>query len=314
MTIVITDGQTLNPGDLDWAPLQALGDLRYFDTTPREKVAEHCHGANVIVTNKTIIPAEVIESNPSIRLIAVSATGYNNVDINSAKSRGVVVCNVPEYGTYSVAQHTIALLLEITNSVGIHVQSTKRDEWAKETWSYTRKPIAESKNKVLGIVGLGRIGNQVALIAEAIGMKVIFSNRSQVIGTPYKQVALPDLFSSSDVVSLHCPLTNENKHFVDYGLLRQMKKTSVLINTSRGALIREDDLVRALDEGLLYAAALDVLTEEPPQTGHALVHHPRCIVTPHNAWISFEARSRLMQVTVENVRSFLNGKVQNQVF
>jgi len=313
MTIVITDGFTLNPGDLDWSPLKELGNVQYYDTTVPGQVHERCLNASVIITNKTVIPGDVIKAAPHLGLIAVSATGYNNVDVKVCQEHGVVVCNVPEYGTFSVAQHTFALLLELMNHVGEHVRSTKRDEWANELWSYALAPVSELKDKVMGIVGFGRIGRQVAVIARAFGMKVIFHNRSRLHTDDADQVSMEELFRTSDVVSLHCPLTDANQRFVNRSLLSTMKKNAVLINTSRGGLIDEADLAAALSGGLLKAAALDVLTTEPPAAGHPLIHHPRCIVTPHNAWISFEARSRLMTVTIENVRQFLSGSPQHVV-
>jgi glycerate dehydrogenase len=313
MTIVITDGQTLNPGDLDWSAFEKLGSVRYFDTTAPAEVVDRCMDADIIVTNKTIIPSELIKNSRSLKLVAVSATGFNNVDVAAAKEKGVAVCNVPEYGTWSVAQHTFALILELTNRVGLNVQSTKRDEWAHEQWSYTRAPIIELRDKVLGIVGLGRIGNQVAKLAEAFGMTVVFHNRSRLIHSSARQVKLGELFRKSDVVSLHCPLTGDNKGFVNRELLSTMKKNAFLINTSRGPLINEQDLVDALNEGHLAGAALDVLSQEPPAANHPLIHHPRCIVTPHNAWISFEARRRLMMETLENVRAFVEGRIRNRV-
>lgn len=313
MTIVITDGLTLNPGDLDWSPLSKVGKVIYYDDTPSSLIMERCAGADVIVTNKTIIPGEVITSSATLKLIAVSATGYNNIDIAAAKNKGVVVCNVPEYGTYSVAQHTFALLLELVNHVGTNVSSTKKDEWSKERWSYTRAPITELKDKTIGIVGYGRIGKQVGVLAKAFGMNVLFNNRSKIVDDESQQVEMEELFSRADVVSLHCPLTATNKKFVNFRLLSSMKKTALLINTSRGGLIDEDDLLRALNDELLGAAALDVLTQEPPAPEHPLIHHPKCIVTPHNAWISFEARAKLMEVTIQNIASFVAGSPQNVI-
>jgi glycerate dehydrogenase len=231
--------------------------------------------------------------------------------VEAAKRAGVVVSNVPEYGTWSVAQHAFALLLELVNHVGINAASARNDEWAKSgQWSYSKRPIIELKDKVLGIVGFGRIGRQMGVIGEAFGMRVIFSNRSKKQGS---QVSIEELFEKSDVVSLHCPLTKENEGFINYKLLSKMKKNALVVNTSRGQLINEGDLVKALDDQLLAGAALDVLKEEPPAVGHPLVHHPRVIVTPHNAWVSVEARSRLMQVTAENIKMFLAGTPVNVV-
>ncbi len=312
MKLVITDGGTLNAGDLDWKPLTAFGELVYYDTTPKELVAERCADADIIISNKTIVSKETINTAKHLKLIAVTATGFNNIDIAAAKAAGVKVCNVPEYGTYSVAQHTMALLLELTNHVGLNSASTRNDGWTKENiWSYTRKPIVELKDKTLGIVGMGRIGKQVAVMAEAFGMKIIFNNRSTIDYPGAQQVSMEQLFTESDVVSLHCPLTNENKGFVNKKCLSSMKRSAVLINTSRGQLIDEEALLVALEKGLIAGAALDVLSEEPPRANHPLINHPKCIVTPHNAWISFEARARLMKETEKNIAAFLENRKRN---
>ena len=312
MQIVITDGYTLNPGDLDWSAISAVGKIDYYDDTPKEKVKERCREATIIIANKTLITSEVIAAAGDLKMIAVSATGYNNIDIQAAKAAGIIVSNVPEYGTWSVAQHTMALLLELANHVGANAQAARSDEWSKsKQWSYTKRPISELKDKVFGIVGYGRIGRRVASMAEAFGMRVIFANRSAKDDPA--QVSLEQLFTESDVISLHCPLTKDNAGFINRQYLALMKKGALLINTSRGQLINEADLLEALNGGPLGGAALDVLTEEPPVAGHALVHHPRCIVTPHNAWVSVEARGRLMDTTVSNIQSFLEGRPANVV-
>ncbi len=307
--IVVTDGATLNPGDLEWTSIMDFGQLDYFDTTPEHLASIRCASAEIIITNKTIISREVIRSAPKLKMIAVTATGYNNIDLMAAKEAGVIVCNVPEYGTYSVAQHTFALLLEMVNHVSVNAASTTNNGWAASgQWSYTKKRITELKGKTFGIVGFGRIGQQSAAFAAAFGMNVIFNNRSRKAHAYAKQVELEDLFSQSDVVSLHCPLTTDNKEFVDLLLLSKMKPDAMLINTSRGPLINEQDLVSALDQGLLARAALDVLSEEPPGRDHPLANHKKCLVTPHTAWISFEARQRLMKETINNIACFLTGK------
>lgn len=312
--IIITDGNALNPGDLDWTPLSSFGTIEYYDTTPRNEVANRCRNAGIIVTNKTPVDAETIAAAKNCRLIAVTATGYNIIDLGAARKAGITVCNVPEYGTYSVAQHAFALLLELVNHVGLHSESVKNEEWsASGKWSYAKKPVTELKDKKLGIVGMGRIGRQVAEIGRAFGMEIIFNNRSAIKNSIGRQVSMETIFRESDVVSLHCPLTNENARFINKANLSLMKKNALLINTSRGQLINEDDLFEALQNSTLAGAALDVLTEEPPKPGHPLVHQKNCIVTPHIAWLSVEARSRLMQVTVENIRKFSEGEPQNIV-
>ena len=313
MQIVITDGYTLNPGDLSWDAFEKLGDLKYYDRTPANEVADRCRGATVIITNKTPITADTIYSATNLMLIAVSATGYNIVDIHAAKDKGVLVCNVPEYGTNSVAQHTFALLLELTNHVGKHAQSVANSEWVRSAdWSYVKTPIIELSGKTIGIIGFGRIGQKVAAIAKAFDLNVIFYDKGKQ--SPFAaSVTLEDLFAQSDIISLHCPLTEDNKGFVNRKLLSIMKPAAFLINTSRGQLINERDLADALQQQVLSAAALDVLSAEPPDASNPLIGLQNCIITPHNAWISFEARKRLMQTTLDNILAALSGKPINVV-
>ena len=313
MEIVITDGYTLNPGDLDWKQLEQLGKLTIYERTEPVTLMDRCFDADIILTNKTVITKELIDTASRLKLIAVTATGYNNVDVSAARTKGITVCNVPAYGTFSVAQHAFALLLELINHVGLNAASAANGEWSKaKDWCYTIKPIVELKDKVIGIVGLGKIGKQMAVIARAFGMKVIyFGGREQL--SDAMQVDLPQLFIQADVISLHCPLTKENTGFVNRELLELMKPTSILINTARGALINEKDLAQALQQGRIAGAGLDVLSTEPPPKDHPLIGLENCIITPHNAWISFEARQRIMNVTIANVQSFLNGKPQNVV-
>lgn len=313
MEIVITDGYTLNPGDLDWKQLEQLGKLTIYERTDPITLMDRCFDADIILTNKTVITKELIDTASRLKLIAVTATGYNNVDVAAARAKGITVCNVPAYGTFSVAQHAFALLLELINHVGLNAASAANGEWSKaKDWCYTIKPIVELKDKVIGIVGLGKIGKQMAVIARAFGMKVIyFGGREQL--SDAMQVDLPQLFIQADVISLHCPLTKDNTGFVNRELLELMKPTSILINTARGALINEKDLAQALQQGRIAGAGLDVLSTEPPPKDHPLIGLENCIITPHNAWISFEARQRIMNVTIANVQSFLNGKPQNVV-
>ncbi len=274
---------------------------------------ERCYKADIILTNKTVLTKELIQSASNLKLIAVTATGYNNVDIAAAKAKGIIVSNVPAYGTYSVAQHAFALLLELVNHVGLNAASTAKGEWSKaKDWCYTLKPIVELKDKVMGIVGFGKIGKQMALIAQAFGMQVIyFGGREQLANAT--QVELPQLFIQADVVSLHCPLTKDNAGFVNRELLELMKPTAFLINTARGALINEKDFAQALQQRRIAGAALDVLSAEPPAKDHPLIGLENCVVTSHNAWISFEARQRMMNITAANIKAFLNGSPQNVV-
>ena len=308
MKIVVTDGYELNPGDLEWANIDTLGEIEYYDHTPKENIEERCTDAQIIITNKTRIDSSLIEASKQLKLITVTATGYNNIDLATAKRANVAVCNVPEYGTFSVAQHAFALILELVNHVGLHAEGVKRGDWTNTgRWSYSLKPLMELKDKTLGIIGFGRIGQQVAKIAKALGMQVIYTNRSNKSSDLGKQVSMEQLFSTSDIISLHCPLTNENAAIVNLQHLSMMKPTALLINTSRGQLINEPDLAQALKDNLLSAAALDVLSVEPPPPYHPLIRLPNCIITPHNAWSSFEARSRIMEVTYQNIRKFLDG-------
>ncbi len=309
MKIVVLDSHTLNPGDLSWEALQALGDTHIYDRTPNDRILERCpEDTNVIVSNKAFVSKEIMSSLPHLKLIAVSATGMNNVDLEAAKDLGIKVMNVPAYGTMSVAQHTFALLLELTNQVALHNQSVQNGDWSHNPdWCYFKKPLTELLGKTFGIVGLGNIGQAVARIALAMGMQVIAHHkhpeRDQMDGVRF--VSLEDIFTQSDVVSLHCPLTESNKAFVNWERLSQMKAAAFLINTARGALIEEKDLKRALENDVIAGAALDVLSVEPPPTDHILLGVKNCIITPHNAWLSRESRQRLMDQLVENVRSVL---------
>jgi glycerate dehydrogenase len=313
LQIVILDGYALNPGDLSWKALDSLGKVVYYDRSPPDLIKERCRQAAVIITNKTPVSADTIINTAQLKVIAVTATGYNIVDIEAAKKRRIPVCNVPEYGTDSVAQHAFALLLELTNQVGRHAQSVNEGEWSRSSdWCYSKTPIRELSGKTFGIVGFGRIGKRVAAIATAFGMEVIFYDTNKQSAAP-RAVSMEALFAQSDVVSLHCPLNEDNGGFVNKKLLSLMKTTAFFINTSRGQLINEPDLRDALQQNKLAGAALDVLNREPPRDGNPFIGLPNCIVTPHNAWMSFEARQRLMQTTFENVASALAGKPVNVV-
>jgi glycerate dehydrogenase len=309
--IVITDGYTLNPGDLSWEALSFLGEIDYYDRTKAREVADRCAHATVIVTNKTPVDGHSIARCPNLKVIAVTATGYNIVDVSEAKNRGILVCNVPGYGTDSVAQHTFALILELTNHVGIHADSVRAGEWsASPDFSYTKAPLLELAGKIMGIIGYGAIGKKVAQIAESFGMSVIYSRNSK--GDPNAH-SVEDVFRHSDVVSLHCPLTQDNKQFVNHSLLRLMKPGAFLINTARGQLVNEYDLASALRAGAIRGAAVDVLSIEPPEEGNPLTGLANCIVTPHIAWVSPEARRRIMETTVENIRNAFAGTPTNVV-
>jgi len=309
MKIVVTDGYTLNPGDLDWKSIEKLGDLTVYERTPLNQIVERCQDATVVLTNKVPFNEETLNRLPKLKLIGVTATGYNIIDIKAAKRKGITVCNVPGYGTLSVAQHAIALLLEITNHVGQNARTTAEGKWQQsKDWCYTEAPISELSGKILGIVGFGRIGIQTARIATAFGMSIMHYNRSKPKVALGKSVDLETLFKESDVVSLHCPLTEENYGFINKNLLNRMKPTAILINTARGQLIQEPDLADALNNGIIAAAGLDVLSQEPPPADHPLLHAKNCLVTPHNAWMSKEARQRILTITAENLAAFIKGK------
>ncbi|WP_121356292.1 D-2-hydroxyacid dehydrogenase [Flavisolibacter nicotianae] len=315
MNIVVTDGFTLNGGDLTWDGIARFGPLHLHDRTPPHLIEERCREAEIIVTNKTPFSRETIANLPKLKCICVTATGYNIIDTKAAAEKGIVVCNVPGYGTASVAQHVFALLLELTNAAGRHSTSVRNGDWNRAAdWSYSLQPIIEISGKTMGIVGFGNIGQQVGRIADAFDMKVIYFNPREKQSDIGEQRPLEVVFEESDVVSLHCPLTPENTGMVNKALLQKMKPTAYLINTARGPLVNEDDLAAALNEGLIGGAALDVLSTEPPTEKHrALIEAKNCLITPHNAWMSREARQRIMEMTEKNMQAFLNGSPVNRV-
>jgi glycerate dehydrogenase len=267
-----------------------------------------------VVTNKVPLTRATMQQLPQLKLIAVLATGYNIVDTEAARKQGVVVCNVPAYGTASVAQHTFALLLELTNHVGLHAQSVAAGEWQRSPdFAYTKKPVMELAGKTLGIVGFGHIGQQTARVGAALGMKILYNSRSEKNIGWATFADMETLFAQSDAVSLHCPLTPDNNGFVNKNLLGVMKRSAILINTARGPLIQEQDLADALNSGAIAGAALDVLSAEPPQEINPLLKARNCIITPHIAWISLEARQRIMAVTAQNIAAFSKGHAINVV-
>jgi len=316
VTIVVLDGYTLNPGDLTWDPLEALGPCEIYDRTAPAQVLERASGARIVLTNKTILTSATIGQLPQLQYIGVLATGYNVVDIDAARRRGICVTNVPAYGTASVAQMVLAHLLHFTQHVSEHSQSVHQSEWSRSPdFCYWKYPLVELAGLTIGIVGLGRIGRQVAQLALALGMKVIYFDVTPPSAAPAGTVAvdLDTLFRMTDVVSLHCPLTQENRGFVNGRRLAMMKPTAFLINTSRGPLIDEPALAEALNRGGLAGAGLDVLCEEPPRPDNPLLHAPNCAITPHIAWATQAARQRLLDRAVANVRAFLQGTPENVV-
>jgi glycerate dehydrogenase len=318
MKIVVLDGYTLNPGDLSWSDLQKLGECDIYDRLRDDELVPRAAEAEIVLTNKMVVSRKHMAQLPGLRYIGVTATGYNIVDVEAARERKIIVTNVPAYGTASVAQMTFALLLELTQRVGHHAQTVREGRWARsEDFCYWDFPLVELDGLTLGIIGFGRIGQAVARIAQAFGMKVIATGRSGRDAAPsaslVEWVDLETLLRTSDVVSLHCPLTPETKHLINAKRLATMKATAFLLNTSRGPLVDEGALAEALKRGQIAGAGLDVLSEEPPPLNHPLYTAPNCFTTPHIAWATRAARARLMRVAVENVRAFIEGKPQNVV-
>ena len=318
MKIVILDGYTANPGDLSWERLKELGELEVYDRTAPGQLLERAEGAEVLLTNKVIIDAKAMAALPSLRYIGVLATGYNVVDIEEARRRGIAVTNIPAYSTMSVAQMVMAHLLNITSQVALHAEAVRQGEWQRSLdFSFTKAPLIELDGLTMGIVGLGNIGRQVARMAQAMGMKVMaFSSKPEEelrqMGIQ-KAASYEQLFSEADVVSLHCPLTDETRHLVNRERLALMKPSAILINTGRGPLLDEQAVADALMAGKLYAVGVDVLTEEPPRNGSPLISAPRCYITPHIAWASAAARRRLIDIATDNVAAFLQGKARNRI-
>lgn len=306
--IVVLDGHTLNPGDLSWTALEALGDCTIHAHTPTAEIVARAAGAPIILTNKTPLSAATLAALPDLRYIGVLATGYNVVDVAAARARGIPVANVPLYGTASVAQHVFALLLELTQHVGRHSASVRAGRWSESRdFCFWETPLLELSGRTLGIVGAGRIGSAVARIAEAFGMKVVFARRSG------GRAELEQVLRTADVISLHCPLTDDTRHLINATTLGWMKPSVLLINTSRGPLIDEAALAAALHAGQIAGAGLDVLSTEPPPAGNPLFTAPNCVITPHIAWATRAARERLMGTAIANVAAFLAGKPENVV-
>jgi len=316
LKIVVLDGYALNPGDLSWKNLQEIGDCVIYDRTNPTELLERSNDAEVLITNKVIINRTIIDQLPKLKYIGVTATGYNVVDVQAANDHGILVTNIPAYSTDSVAQLVFSHILNVANRVELHANSVKCGDWSScPDFSYSKSPQVELSGKTLGIIGFGRIGRCVAEIGAAFGMKVVFQNRSirADVSARMSQKNLQEVFSESDFISLNCPLTAENVEFVNMELLKTMKQTAVLINTGRGALINEKDLAEALNSGIIKAACLDVLSAEPPKADNPLISAKNCFITPHMAWATFEARERLLTITIENIKCFISGNYQNIV-
>lgn len=317
MKIVVLDGYTLNPGDLSWDALKALGEVEVYERTSAHEVIERAEGAEAVLTNKVVLNSDVIQALPSLKYIGVLATGYNVVDIATAREKGVVVTNIPAYSTRSVAQMVFAHLLNITQRVGHYADEIRNGSWSGQTdFCYWNTHLQELDGKKIGLVGLGNTGQATARIALSFGMEVYAYTSKSALQLPrdiHKCTSIDELFSECDVVSLHCPLTDDTRELVNAQRLKLMKKHAILINTGRGGLVNEQDLADALNQGLLAAAGVDVLSTEPPLPDNPLLSAANCFITPHVAWATYEARVRLMAQAVANLKAFQEGKAINNV-
>ena len=316
MKIVILDGFTANPGDLSWERLAALGELTVYERTTAQQTVERAAEAEIVLTNKVLLRRQEIEQLPKLRYIGVLATGYNVVDIDAACERGIVVTNVPAYSTESVAQMVFAHLLTVTNRTEHYARQNREGRWTSSPdFSYWDTRLTELAGKTFGIVGLGNIGSRVAAIANAFGMKVMaYTSKEASLLPPYiHKGTMAEVLEQSDVVSLHCPLTDNTHHLICRDTLKQMKPTAILINTGRGPLVCEEDVAEALNTGSLYAYCADVLSKEPAEASNPLLKCPAAYITPHIAWATEEARRRLVDVAVGNVCAFVGGTPQNVI-
>ena len=315
--IVVLDGYTLNPGDNPWDPLTRLGSLDVYDRIEPDQVVGKSQDADILITNKCPISAEMIDQLPNLKFIAVTATGYNIVDVAAARRRGIPVCNVPEYGTGTVAQFTWALILELCHHVGRHTQSVAAGDWSKSPdFCYWLTPQLELAGKTLGLVGYGRIARKVGEIGQAFGMQLVASRRSGAVARdlgPVEWLSTDEVFARAQIVSLHCPLTSETDQMVNRQRLSKMHRGALLVNTSRGGLVDEHALAEALRSGQVAGAAVDVVSQEPIRPDNPLLTAPNCWITPHIAWSSLAARQRLLQTTAENIAAFLAGSPKNVV-
>lgn len=317
MKIVVLDGHTLNPGDISWLGLQQLGDVVIHDRTPPDELLRRAEGADILLSNKTPITAAHIEQLPHLKYIGLLATGYNVIDVAAAKKHGIVVANAPGYGTTSVVQQTFALLLELTLRVQRHSDSVMAGDWARSAdFCYWNFPLVELAGKTMGIIGFGHIGQKVGDVATAFGMNIIGNSRTrtdQSARSNFRWAEIPELLEQADVVSIHCPLFPETQGLINAENLKRMKSSAYLINTSRGPIVNDDALADALNNGTIAGAGIDVLSAEPPQADNPLFKAKNCIITPHIAWATKEARMRLMDMVVSNVAAFINGKPVNVV-
>lgn len=316
MKIVVADGYAMNPGDLSWAPLEEFGNLDVYERTTARQVIERCSNAEIIITNKVLFDEKTINALPKLKYIGVTATGYNIIDTKAARKKAITVTNVPAYATPSVAQMVFALLLELTHHIGHHSQTVRKGKWTRsKDFCYWDYPLIELEGLTMGIIGYGRTGQATAKLAKAFQMKVLTYDidKEKINNANAKAVDLDTIFSQSDVVSLHCPLTGQTENIINAESLSKMKPTAFLINTGRGSLVNEKDLAGALNSGQIAGAGLDVLSTEPPKPDNPLLSAKNCFITPHIAWATKAARQRLMKETIENIRAFIKGKPRNVV-
>lgn len=314
MKIVLLDAAATNPGDLSWERFEALGDFTAYPYTAPEQVLERCSGAEILLTNKTAFPREIIERLEGARYIGLLSTGYNIIDLEAANKRGITVCNVPDYSTEAVAQHTFSLLLGLTNQVQPHSDAVHGGQWSDpERFCFWLHPLTELSGKTFGIIGYGNIGKRVAQIAQAFGMQVLVFSRRNLAGEPVTQGSLEEIFRISDVISFHCSLNEQTRELGREEWFRLMKPTAFLLNTSRGGVICEEDLAKALNEGWIAGAALDVLSQEPPAPDNPLLTARNCLITPHIAWAATQTRARLLEIAADNLEAFIRGNAQNVV-
>jgi len=317
MKIIILDGHTENPGDLSWSGMEELGEVTVYDRTPDELVVERIGDAEIVYTNKTPVSKSTLEACPAIKYIGVLATGYNVVDVEAAKEKGILVSNIPAYGTEAVAQFTIALLLELCHHIGAHSQCVMEGEWTRrEDFCFWNYPLTELAGKTMGIIGFGRIGQATAKIAQAFGMNILACSRNRNVSLESETchyADLDELLANSDVISLHCPLLPETQGMINKKTIAKMKDNVMILNSSRGLLIAESDLMEALNSGKVGGAAVDVVSVEPMKADNPLLKAKNCIITPHIAWAPKETRQRLMDIALDNLKSYVKGQPRNVV-
>lgn len=312
MNIVIMDGSAANPGDLNWEPFEKLGNVTAYDITPSDKIIEHAAGAAAVITNKTPFTEEILDQLPGLKYIGVIATGFNVVDLEACRRRGIAVTNVPEYGTFATAQMTIALLLELADKVGLHNESVKNGDWVRsEQFCYWLSPLTELAGKNIAVVGMGKIGTRVAVIAEALGMNVL--PVPHTLKDPAKEYAFEDAVKKADVVTLHCPLTEETRNLINKDVLATMKDGVFIINAARGPLVNEEDMAGALRSGKVAGFGCDVVSYEPMKADNPLLTAPNTVITPHIAWAPLETRARLIEAAANNLKLFIEGKTGKDI-